>query len=105
VSVFASDDRSAAVTASDSDGCTRIVITGALDEYVAARLHETCDRAGDGRLRRLELDLSAVTAASPEGVAAITGCLAMGRRLPDGVGVTVANDAGRRALLDSMAEF
>jgi hypothetical protein len=86
----------------DTTEAARMVIIGRLDAGAAARLAEVCDRGAAGELSRLELDLSGVTEATVEGVAAISRCLALRRRLPDGINVVVANDVGRRALLDSM---
>lgn len=92
------------VTVEDSDELSRVVVAGELDADAADALERSCD-ALLGHRRRLELDLSCLTASTPAGVAALSRCLLLGRRLPDGVGITVANDVGRRALLASMAEI
>jgi hypothetical protein len=81
-----------------------MVIVGALDGRAATRLAELCDRGAAGEVSRLELDLSGVTEATVEGVAGVARCLAMRRRFSEGVGVVVANDIGRRALLASMGD-
>jgi ABC-type transporter Mla MlaB component len=78
-------------------------VSGALDSSAAVELSETRARVLRESPRRLDLDLSAVTTCTSEGIAAVTECLLVGRGLDDGVGVTVATDAGRRALLESMA--
>ena len=52
---------------------------------------------------RLELDLCAVSTYTRDGAVAVSDCLVLCRRLDDGVGITVATDAGRQALLDSMS--
>ncbi len=88
----------------DKDGCTRVAVSGPLDDKMAAHLAQICARAGSPELRRLELDLSGVTAITVDGVAAVGSCMALSRLLVDGVSVTVANDAGRRALLDSLLD-
>ncbi|HET7309854.1 MAG TPA: hypothetical protein VFJ17_00850 [Mycobacteriales bacterium] len=80
-----------------------MVIVGALDGRAASRLAEVCDDCG-AETTRLELDLSGVTMATAEGVAAVGRCLALRRRFCDGVGVVVANEVGRRALLESMSD-
>lgn len=83
-------------------GCRSVVVRGRLDDAAAGELFAACDEVLRGSSRRLQLDLSGVTEYSSAGVAAIAQCLVVGRRLEGGIGVTVASDAGRRALLDSM---
>lgn len=82
----------------------RVVVVGVLNRRVAACMDELCDRAAAGLVERLEVDLTGVTDATREGVAALAGCLAKRRNFRDGVGVLVANEVGRRALLESMVE-
>jgi hypothetical protein len=87
-----------------SDGrCARAVVVGPLDTVTAAHLMQACEETQRTACSRLDVDLSDVTECTDDGVAAIAYCLAAGRHLTDGVGVTVASEAGRRALLDSMA--
>jgi hypothetical protein len=88
----------------DEGGCTRVAVSGPLDADAAKSLAQICARAGSPGLRRLELDLSDVTLITVDGVAAVGNCMALSRLLVDGVSVTVANDAGRRALLDSLLD-
>ncbi|HET7530361.1 MAG TPA: hypothetical protein VFJ98_05320 [Mycobacteriales bacterium] len=83
---------------------SRVRVVGRLDAAAATVLGHICDDVLGGKSRRLELDLSAITGSTPDGVNGLARCLSLGRRLPDGVGVTVANDVGRRALLDSMID-
>jgi hypothetical protein len=77
-------------------------VAGRLDAAAADALSDICEGVLDASCRRLELDLSDITGSTPEGVNGLARCLLLGRRLPDGLGVTVANDFGRRALLDSL---
>lgn len=94
-----------AVTVGGSDRrLSRICVVGNLDAKAAACLIRVCDSLMDD-CRRLELDLSNVTSSTTTGISALARCVVLGRRLPDGVGVTVANDVGRRALLASMADI
>jgi hypothetical protein len=95
--------RHPAVASPVPGGLARVVVVGVLDSHAADRLEEIYSRSDAGEVSRVELDLSGVTDTTPEGVAAVTRCLAMRQRFPDGVGVLVANDVGRRALLDSLS--
>ncbi len=79
-----------------------LVVAGDLDGDAAVIIGRLCDRARVEGPRRLQVDLRQVTGFTPGGAAAITDCLALRRHLPDGVVITVATDAGRRAMLESM---
>ena len=81
----------------------RITIRGSLDDKAASSLGDICRQIVRDWPRRLELDLRAVSVCTGDGVTAVSECLMLCRRLDDGVGITVATEAGRRALLDSMA--
>jgi hypothetical protein len=93
-----------AASAVEHAGVARVVVVGRLDRRAASCLEELCDRGGAGQLNRLEVDLTSVTDVTPEGVEVLTSCLAKRRNFVGGVGVRVSNEAGRRALLESMAE-
>jgi hypothetical protein len=79
-----------------------LVVAGDLDGDAAVIIERLCNRARAEGPRRLQLDLRQVTDFTPDGVDAITGCLALRGYLHDGVVITVASDAGRRAMLESM---
>jgi ABC-type transporter Mla MlaB component len=81
----------------------RVSIDGLLDTAAAHALGDVSREVMRDWPKRVELDLSAVTTCTTAGVAAVSDCLQLCRRLEDGVCITVASDAGRRALLDSMA--
>lgn len=81
----------------------RVVVVGELDDGAADALVTILRRVAEDAPARLELDLRRVTGFTPAGASAVSEALALGRMLEDGVGVTVATDAGRRALLRSMA--
>lgn len=81
----------------------RVSIDGLLDTAAAAALGSVCREVVRDWPSRVELDLSAVTTYTTDATAAVSECLMLCRRLDDGVCITVATDAGRRALLDSMA--
>lgn len=81
----------------------RVSVNGLLDTVAAADLGGVCREVMRDWPTRVELDLSAVTTYTAAGAAAVSDCLLLCRRLDDGVCITVASDAGRRALLDSMA--
>jgi len=74
-----------------------------LDAEAARSLAVICRQILHDWPRRLDLDLRAVSVYTLDGARAVSECLLLCRRLDDGVGITVATDAGRRALLDSMA--
>ncbi|HWC34567.1 MAG TPA: hypothetical protein VG650_07030 [Mycobacteriales bacterium] len=81
----------------------RVSIDGLLDSAAALALGSVCREVMRDWPSRVELDLSAVTTYIPEASSAVSDCLLLCRRLDNGVCITVATDAGRRALLDSMA--
>lgn len=81
----------------------RVRVDGLLDTAAAADLGEVCREVMRDWPGRVELDLSAVTTYTPAGAVAVSDCLLLCRRLERGVGITVATEAGRQALLDSMA--
>jgi hypothetical protein len=81
----------------------RVSIAGWLDTAAAQALGRVCREVIRDWPKRVELDLSAVTTYTTAGTAAVSDCLSLCRRLEDGVCITVSTDAGRRALLDSMA--
>jgi hypothetical protein len=81
----------------------RVRIDGLLDTAAALALGSVCREVMRDWPSRVELDLSAVTTCTDDGTAAVSDCLLLCRRLDDGVCITVATAAGRRALLDSMA--
>jgi hypothetical protein len=110
--VFGGHDRCVSIQASKiapcveshyENECLRVVVRGRVEGAAAAALAQIWRAALQQWPRRLELDLSEVDECTPAGVDAITQCLEVGRRLDDGVGFVVATDAGRRALLASMA--
>jgi hypothetical protein len=80
----------------------RVQVTGELDETSGRDLTATCSRVLQQGPSRLDVDLRNVTAYTPEGAAALSECLRLGRHLVDGVNVQVCTDSGRRALLESM---
>jgi hypothetical protein len=81
----------------------RVTVEGRLDTQAAVDLDGIFREIARDWPRRLELDLCAVSVYTGEGARAVSDCLMLCRRLDDGVGITVATDAGRRALLESMA--
>ena len=81
-----------------------MTIEGALDDAAAADLWSICDRLIGASPAGLQLDLTSVTRVTAKGVQAVCRCLAAGRRLANGIDVVVESAAGRRALLDSMAQ-
>lgn len=81
-----------------------LVVSGNLNAEAATVIEGLCDRARAESPRRLQVDLRQVTGFTSGGAAAITDCLALRRDLPDGVVITVATDAGRRAMLESMEQ-
>lgn len=81
----------------------KVTIDGSLDTQAAADLNSICREVVREWPRRVELDLCAVSAYTIAGTAAVSECLMLCRRLDEGVGITVATDAGRAALLDSMS--
>jgi hypothetical protein len=81
----------------------RVTVEGRLDKEAAVNLADICRKILRDWPRRLDLDLCAVSVYTGDGAKAVSDCLMLCRRLDDGVGITVATDAGRRALLDSMA--
>lgn len=81
----------------------RVRVEGLLDNVAAGHLGDICREVLRDWPTRVELDLSAVTTYTSDGAAAVSDCLMLCRRLDGGVGIKVATDAGRRALLDSMA--
>jgi hypothetical protein len=85
-------------------GQMRVVIAGALATPGASALQAVMLKALVGKPRRIHLDLTGLTDCSPVGVAALATCLALAGQLEDGVGVSVAGAAGRRALLRSLAD-
>jgi hypothetical protein len=93
-----------ALSSAGSATVARLVVVGPLDGQAGATLKDYCDRGITGELARLEVDLTGVTRATREGVAALAGCLLNRRNFSDGVGVVVSNEVGRRALLESRAE-
>lgn len=80
----------------------RIRIDGSIDDAAAAALRDVCDHLALYDMARLDLDISAITGSTSKGVAAVARCLALGRALPGGVGVSVASEEGRRVLLTTM---
>ena len=86
-----------------SDHQIRVVVTGSLDEAGAALLEASLRRKLPAATRRVELDLRGLTECGAAGVAALARCLSLGRHFDAGISVSVANEAGRRALLGSMA--
>lgn len=80
-----------------------VKVEGRLDAEAATTLAAICHQILRDWPRRLELDLRAVSVYTRDGARAVSECLLLCRRLDDGVGITVATDAGRQALLDSMA--
>jgi hypothetical protein len=80
----------------------RVVVEGALDASAADAIASAFRSVVHDWPRRVELDLRGVTGFTRTGAVAISDCLSLGRRLDDGVGVQVASDAGRSALLQSM---
>lgn len=88
------------------DGCSRVTVVGVLDANAANQVAAACDGAmAESKLGRLELDLTRVTGATPEGIGAISDCFALSRTLAGGVRVIVSSDVGRRAMLNSMTAF
>lgn len=81
----------------------RLTVDGPLDAEAARTVAALCRRILQEWPRRLDLDLRAVEVYTGDGARAVSDCLLLCRRLEDGVGVTVATDAGRRMLLESMA--
>jgi hypothetical protein len=81
----------------------RVTVDGWLDTTAAEALGSVCREVMRDWPKRVELDLSAVTTYTADGTAAVSDCLLLCRRLDNGVCITVSTDAGRRALLDSMA--
>ena len=80
----------------------RVCVDGQLDVEAAETLAEILTQVLQDSPRRLELDLTGVTAYTRAGAGAVSQCLMMRRSLEDGVGIVVATEAGRRILLDSM---
>ena len=78
-------------------------VEGLLDTIAAGHLNEICREVVREWPDRVELDLSAVTTYTSDGVAAVSDCRMLCRRLNGGVGIKVATTAGRQALLDSMS--
>jgi hypothetical protein len=81
----------------------RVTVDGSLDGVAASNLGAVCRQVLRDWPRRLELDLCGVSMYTGDGAKAVSDCLMLCRRLDEGVGITVATDAGRQALLDSMA--
>ncbi|HVT22349.1 MAG TPA: hypothetical protein VHE57_13285 [Mycobacteriales bacterium] len=81
----------------------RVRVEGQLDTVAAGHLSDICREVLRDWPERVELDLSAVTNYTTDGAAAVSDCLMLWRRLNGGVGIKVATQAGRQALLDSMA--
>ncbi|HVT64237.1 MAG TPA: hypothetical protein VHD81_03725 [Mycobacteriales bacterium] len=81
----------------------RVSVDGLLDNAAALALGSVCREVMRDWPSRVELDLSAVRTYTQAGAVAVSDCLLLCRRLEDGVCITVSTDAGRRALLDSMA--
>jgi hypothetical protein len=81
----------------------RISVVGRLDAQAAEQVTAACEEALPEGAGRLELDLTEVTAATPEGIAVISHCFGLSDQFTDGVRVTVSTTVGRRALLDSMS--
>lgn len=93
------------VTAVTRHGCLHVTVVGALDDTAAEDLATACGGAFAETVERLEVDLTAVTAASPRGIAVISECFKLSPQLTRGVRVSVSTDVGRRAMLDSMTDF
>jgi hypothetical protein len=91
------------VTGRIRSGCCRISVIGALDAGAARQVTVACEEALPESVGRLELDLTEVTAATPEGIAVIAHCFGLSDKFSGGVRVTVSTTVGRRALLDSMS--
>lgn len=85
-------------------GAVQVVLAGTVDAAVAAQFAMCCEQALRTHPDRLDLDLSGVTSVEASGVAVLAWCLAAGRGLTSGVGVSVANTAGRRALLEATTQ-
>jgi len=81
----------------------RVTVRGCLDREAASNLGAVCRQVLRDWPQRLELDLCGVSLYTTDGARAVSDCLMLCRRLEQGVGITVATDAGRQALLDSMA--
>jgi ABC-type transporter Mla MlaB component len=77
----------------------RVPVSDSLDGAAGAAVVQGVERAQTSGIARVELDLHGLSSYDDAGVAALLHCLTVGRRLPDGVGVHVDTDAGRRALL------
>ena len=86
-----------------SGDLARVTVEGTLDSEAATNLGVICRQVLRDWPRRLKLDLCGVSIYTRDGARAVSDCLMLCRRLDDGVGIAVATDAGRQALLDSMA--
>lgn len=80
----------------------RLVVAGDLDATAGRAIQDVVRLVANECPRRVDLDLRGVTGFTRTGAAAISDCLSIGRRLVEGVGIQVATEAGRRALLESM---
>ncbi|HWB67856.1 MAG TPA: hypothetical protein VG708_13615 [Mycobacteriales bacterium] len=80
----------------------RLVVAGDLDSTAGRAIQDAIELVEHDCPRRVELDLRGVTGFTRSGAAAISDWLTIGRRLEEGVGIQVATEAGRRALLESM---
>lgn len=93
------------VSADTQHGCLHVTVVGALDDQAADEMAAACGGALSEAVERLEVDLTAMTAASPRGIAVISECFKLSGHLARGVRVSVSSDVGRRAMLDSMTDF
>jgi hypothetical protein len=87
---------------SDERGALVLHPVGVLDERAGTslidRLHELLGTARD-RWQRVELDLDLLASFTDAGVAALTRCEELARRLPEGMRYRASSPAGRGALL------
>jgi ABC-type transporter Mla MlaB component len=89
----------------ERDGSARIVVSGELDADAGHALTSMAARiVAEDHPARIELDLRLVTGYTAAGAAAVSAWLALCRAIDGGVGIRVATDAGRRALLECMTQ-
>lgn len=82
----------------------RIAVSGCLDARLGRALTTLYGTVLDRAPLGIALDLTRISRASRDGIDALVSCLAAGRGLDDGVDIAVASPAGRRVLLDTLAE-
>src|SRR4051794_39892468 len=87
----------------DVHGRVILIVTGRLDAKLAERLAALCADMAKHWPSGLAIDLTGISAATADGVDAVSTCVAVGRGLAEGIDIAASSVPGQRVLLAALA--